>query len=96
MERGRRFDGRQCGLWQSVAHSGQIKTGAWGDAAAAGGVIGTCRSCGGYLVPDDPYRYGDTPLEWYIARCLECGHECAAPGGRVLHKSGRASERGTR
>ncbi len=90
MERPRRFDGRQCGLWQSVVAGGEIKRDAWRNAAASGEIVGTCRNCGGYVVPDDPSEYNDIPLQWYVARCLECGGEVAAPGGRVGRNRGKS------
>lgn len=82
------------GLWRSVTQAdGSINPGAWTKAEENGEVVGVCRPCGGFLVVAVyPYR-DDDALTWRIARCLACGHECASPNGRVLRKSGRASQR---
>lgn len=88
-------DPSQSGLWAALVSGGVIRNGAWENAAATGEVVGNCRACGSYLVPDDPPSYGERPaLPWFVARCLDCGREVASPGGRVLRRSGRLSERG--
>lgn len=85
------------GLWQRVVLGGAVNPAGWAQAEESAEVIGTCRraDCGGYLVVDSPLPYGPTALAWYCARCLKCGHEVASPGGRLLRRSGRWSERPT-
>lgn len=75
---------------------GLIDDEAWRRAVGSGITVGTCRAkvgttiCGGHLVALRPYDVGK--LRWYETECLDCQHASVAPGGRVLLKSGRASE----
>jgi len=76
------------GLWSEMTYAGAIRRDKWARAIATGEVIGTCRVCGGFLVPNDPGWPEASTIDWYIASCLDCGHEVAAPGGRILMKRG--------
>ena len=82
------FDWRAAGLYAAlVAQSGgirQLRVAEWQHATEDGTCVGTCRVCGGLLIPDTPPRYrGDPPLRWYVARCLSCAQEFASPDGRL-------------
>lgn len=90
-------DPRSAGLWRSVAGPDGINFAAWQRAEEAGDIIGTCRACGGFIVSDSPPPYIDDAVSvtWLYARCLTCQHEVASPGGRVLRRSGRLSQRPT-
>jgi len=78
------------GLWSSMTYGGHIRDDRWKRAAATGEVVGTCFVCGGYLIPDDPGWARASVIQWFVARCLDCGHEVAAPGGRLnVRKRGR-------
>lgn len=72
---------------------GRVDPAAWAAAARARETIGICRKCGGYLAPDDVVPDEPMRLRWFIARCLDCGQECAAPDGRVCRGSARLGER---
>jgi hypothetical protein len=72
------------GLYTAMTYSGFVRADRWKHATATGEVIGTCRECGGYLIPDDVGWTELSPMQWFTASCLDCGHEVAAPGGRVL------------
>lgn len=80
------------GLFPSVTRGSTVNVDAWRSAERTAGVIGTCRLCGAYLVPDRTRDGEHSRIEWFVARCLGCEQECAAPGGRLLRRSGRASE----
>lgn len=82
------------GLYSAMTHAGFIRDDRWKRAAGTGEVIGTCRECGGYLVPDDPPVVETAPVQWFTARCLDCQHEVAAPGGRVAPAPGRGQRHG--
>lgn len=84
----RRPDARNCGLWATVVGpTGFIKSEAWARAAECGEPVGTCRACGGYVVPDTPPAHADDArVIWYVVRCVSCGHEAASPGGRILRR----------
>lgn len=73
-----------CGLYAEMIHGGMIRQDRWEQAKATGEVIGSCRECGGFLVPDDFGWEDESPILWFTARCIECGKEVAAPGGRTL------------
>lgn len=90
-------DLRSCGLWGAVIKDGGLNRHAWANAAASGDIVGTCRACGGYVVPDTPPTYGEEQtVEWFLARCLSCGHEIASPGGRLSRRSGHSPPPRTR
>jgi hypothetical protein len=72
------------GLWTAMTYAGHIRYDAWERAVATGEVIGNCRLCGGYLVPDDFGWAEESHIRWFTARCLDCGHEWSAPDGKVL------------
>jgi hypothetical protein len=78
------------GLWQRVTTRDGVDAASWEQARRERGYVGTCRVCGGYLVPRPPYWVGH--VEWYEAQCLACGREVVAPGGRRLRRSSRHSE----
>jgi hypothetical protein len=77
------MDRDEGGLWSSMTYGGRIRQEKWRSAAATGEVIGTCRDCGGWMIPDDPTYNDEAPLVWFTARCLDCGHEVASPEGRL-------------
>lgn len=85
------------GLYGRVVLGGEINPVMWAQADDSAQIVGTCRDndCDGYLVVDPPKEYGPTPLTWFEARCLKCGHQVAAPGGRLLRRSSRWTERPT-
>lgn len=86
-----RINPLESGLGWRMTQGDTINTAAWNRARAERGIIGSCRLCGGHLVPleTDP-NVG--PLDWYEAECVLCHHPIAAPGGRVLRRSSRHSE----
>jgi hypothetical protein len=77
-----------------VARNYTVDADAWRHASNEGELVGQCRrpGCGGYLTVDQPQPYPGVDLVWYLARCLKCDNEVAAPGGRVLRRSGRHHE----
>lgn len=77
------------GLWDRFVVDDQVDSRQWLRARATGDLVGDC-SCGGYLAPGEVYHNGH--VEWYEARCITCGREVAAPGGRVLRRSSRHAE----
>jgi len=94
--RPRGHDPLRSGLFPAlIARSYQIDGDAWRSAADAGELVGLCRAagCGGYLetVRVPPGDDG-AALLWYAAACQTCGREVAAPGGRVLGRSGRHAD----
>lgn len=68
----------------------------WKQLADLGAIVGQCRQCQGNLVaePPDEHDQGgeDGQVSWYETRCLSCGRVSAAPNGRVLARSSRATE----
>ena len=85
------------GLWSAMTYAGHIRADAWDRAVATGEVIGVCRNCGEYLVPDDIGWVDDSLIRWFTARCLGCAGSapprtdgCASAGnGGVM--DGRSS-----
>lgn len=77
-------DVKHGGLWSAMVFSGMIRVERWHRAVEIGEVIGQCRVCGGYLIPDDIGADDGAPVDWFTASCLDCGHEVASPGGRTL------------
>lgn len=75
-----------------VDSTGIVLERAWLDACAAGLSVGGCvvRRCGGHLEPRRPTDIGRT--RWYEAACATCGHEVAAPHGKVLLGSSLAED----
>jgi hypothetical protein len=66
----------------------------WRAAAAAGDLVGECRArrCPGFLIADDPPDDEQpTGRRDYHARCLYCGAEFVAPGGRTTRNGGAHS-----
>jgi hypothetical protein len=59
----------------------------WLDAVARREPVGTCRPCGGYLFPAQPYQVGRR--HFYPATCASCQHETAAPGPKPSRKKAR-------
>lgn len=84
-------------LWaRYIAADGlHIDTGQWNRARAEQTFVGTCRECGGYLVPEPtdvfPPSPDDVCSEWLAARCVTCEHEWVSPDGKVLQRSARHS-----
>lgn len=64
----------------------------WNRLAERGGIVGNCRQpkCGGLLKALPTHE--DGKRTWYGAECLNCGHEIAAPDGKVLRRSSRRNE----
>lgn len=64
----------------------------WHRANDAREIVGSCRQpgCGGFLQAVDTHQAGG--ITWYGTECMNCGHETAAPEGRVLRRSGRHQE----
>lgn len=77
------------GLWDRYVVDDHVDHAAWLRARATGELVGDC-VCGGYLQPGESYTVGHT--EWYETRCVTCGRETAAPGGRILRRSSRHAE----
>lgn len=86
----------QGGIWKKFWLSGDtraINAAPWMDALAQESLVGTCRSCGGYLKPAKPYRIG--LIDWYPASCVgrgdtpACGTQTAAAGPRPKPKHNR-------
>lgn len=89
-------DPLRAGLYRSMRGPDfRIDPGKWAAAAEHGDLVGECRrrACPGFLVTDDPPAK-DNPhaRQDYHARCLFCGEEMVAPGGRVLFSSGAHSD----
>lgn len=83
------------GLWNRYVVDGEIDHAAWLRACAHSEFVGNCRSCGDYLIPERPIERGGGRFD-YTAACRqdrECRYELTAPGGRVLRRSSRLSER---
>lgn len=80
------------GLWRSVLDGDAVDHGKWLRVCSEGGFVGTC-TCGDYLVPVRPYEVAGRFD--YLATCRResCAHELLSPGGRVLRRSARLSER---
>lgn len=91
------FDPAQHGLYRRVlAKDGyHIDDAGWKRARAEGAFVGTCRHCGGYLkaqpTPPEHHRNPDGP-SFAEAECVSCGHQFAAPMGKVLRRSGINSQ----
>lgn len=75
-------DKRVAGFWAAVriGSTVDIDDTAWKTAQAAGTLVGTCRDCGHYLRPGEPYQVGRT--WWYPATCtaVSCRYETAGHG----------------
>lgn len=82
---------RIAGKWLAVDG---LDAGRFRRALATGEVIGTCRVswCEGWMIAIPEPDKAATPIEWFTARCAECGAEVAAPGGRMLRRSSRWDE----
>lgn len=79
------------GLFSWLTVDDVIDSALWNRANAGHEIVGECRLCGGHLTPAGT-SYLAGRVEWFEARCVQCGHMVAAPGGRTLRRSGRASE----
>jgi hypothetical protein len=86
---------RAAGIWKSLIKDGLLSAAGYLRAEANGEVIGVCRLCGGQLLTDRPADEGETFIAWFHVVCAGCGKQTASPGGRLLHRSGLASERST-
>ena len=84
------FNPLDAGVFGRFVAGDHVDSGQWNRARAAGEIVGVCRVCGGYLKALGVYQVGR--VEWYEARCIDCGHEITAPGGRVLRRSARFTE----
>ena len=84
------FNALDEGLYRRLVDRSEIDVAGWNRVRSERGHVGTCRSCGSYLVPLSVERHGG--IDWYEARCLSCGKEVAAPDGRTLRRSSRHSE----
>lgn len=72
-----------------------INTLAWNRARAERSFVGTCRHCGGYLLPEPTDAFPPSPDDpctvWLSAVCVTCDHEFVSPDGKVLQRSARHS-----
>lgn len=74
-----------------VDTTGIIRHSEWCRSAGASEIVGQCRQCDGHMVAEPPEQVGR--ITFYEARCLnDERHRVAAPGGRTLLRSSRASE----
>jgi hypothetical protein len=94
---GRPFDPFEHHIWpRYIADGGlYLNTLAWNRARADRSYVGTCRMCGGYLIPEPSDAYPESPdtaIVWYGAVCRACGREFVAPDGKVLQRSARHSQ----
>lgn len=76
-------DGRG-GIWPRYLLPGThaVNAAPWAHALATRGLVGTCRKCGSYLRPGQPYKPAGSNREWYPAACMSCPWEMAAAGPR--------------
>jgi len=76
------------GIWPRYLLPGTraINAAPWMHALAVGDLVGTCRKCGGYLKPGQPYRVDR--VDWYPAICktVGCRWEMAAAGPKPKKK----------
>lgn len=79
-------DRRVAGFWAAVriGNTVEIDGDAWTAALKNGDLVGTCRECGDYLRPGQPYNIG--PVNWYPATCARpgCSYEVAGHGPRPI------------
>lgn len=95
--RGATFDPTQHGIWRQFKDNGSIVHAAWVQAVHEGAFVGTCTTCGDYLMPLPPYHATKNRID-YEARCRRprvpawqdgaqvmqgCGGAINAPGGRL-------------
>lgn len=82
------------GLWDGVLSGWQIDHAAWLRARAMNQPVGTCRRCGGHLIPETPKEHHGR-ID-YTAACPDdkCRYEMVAPGGRVMRGSTAWSKSG--
>lgn len=75
-------DRRIAGFWAAVrvGNTRDIDDTAWTNALRNQELVGTCRDCGAYLRPGQPYTVG--AAHWYPAKCDSCPYETAAHGPR--------------
>jgi hypothetical protein len=77
-------DRRVAGFWAAirVGATVEIDDVAWKNALAKNELVGTCRECGHYLRPGQPYTIGR--VKWYPATCeaTACRYETAGHGPR--------------
>lgn len=94
-QQGLTHDPGAAGLWRKLLDTdGNIDHHAWLRAHASGEFVGNCRSCGDYLVPIQPTEIsGRFDYSAYCRQTESCRYELNAPGGRVLRRSARLSER---
>lgn len=78
------------GLYRFMVSADYIVHGRWLRACAEGNWVGECRTCGGYLRPEEPEEH-DRRFD-YEASCTTCGHIILAPDGRVLASSSLHSD----
>lgn len=67
-----------------------LDTRAWNYAVERGELVGECRKCGYKLKPLPTEMVHGTA--WYVARCVNCHYEIAAPNGLLLRRSSRHNE----
>lgn len=72
------------GLFRRVVANGEIVHNEWMRVRAEGGFVGTCRTCGDYLIPAAPDEH--TGRIDYQADCRSdtCRATLLSPGGRVM------------
>jgi uncharacterized OB-fold protein len=86
------------GIYRTIAPDREIDHHAWLRARAEGRPVGSCRSCGDYMMPQRPDEHsGRTDYE---AQCRTCGRVLLAPGGRRMssalksHRANRGADTG--
>jgi hypothetical protein len=87
-------DRRIAGFWATVRVGAtvEIDDQAWLDALRKGELVGTCRTCGGYLIPGMSYTVGAT--KWYPGTCRDCRYETAAHGPRPAKNATTKTQNG--
>ncbi len=80
------------GLFRIVVDHDEVITGQFNRARAERKFVGTCRECGGHLVPLDTLPTGSSHIEWSEASCVLCHKEYASPWGKTLRRSSRHTE----
>lgn len=73
--------------WRVVMDGDHIDPRAWSH------MVGSCRACEkGHLIAQTQHNRGPKDVTWFEAKCSNCGHEVAAPQGKILRESSRHSE----
>lgn len=83
------------GLYRRYVDSqGEIIMAAWLRACAGAEVVGSCRECGGDLMPSRPTPgHGGGTRPDYLSVCRECGKELVAACGRTIRWNGERGKK---